>query len=346
MRLLDDPIVESEDLAGDVEHALDDGVEREVLAHLVLVDSVLFAPHHGVGVAPVPRLDRLAVKADPGGERVEVGANRRVEGGEQLLVEGSDPRRVLRHLELHGVVGPGGLAEDLGDSTPQLESFLEQRPVVIDRLAPVLVEQRPPQLSVVPLLEERKDLRVVEAHAEGGFMLSGAQPLDVRVAQAVELLPGDVDAVAELVEVPLERNLDLDEAVSQRFELVSLGPVQLLPCAAEVAQPVLQETRPLPAESLSVVCRGECTDRLEQVAAEGDGDPPFAEALLRIGAGVAHIGIGVDLSHECADAIGPHEVCPGKLERQQGGVERWRRRDGTRHERVGIRDGGIGRIAN
>jgi hypothetical protein len=47
-------LVEAEDLAGELEHAVDDPLEREVLADEVLVQPVLVRRRDLVVVAPVP----------------------------------------------------------------------------------------------------------------------------------------------------------------------------------------------------------------------------------------------------------------------------------------------------
>ena len=77
--------------------------------------------------------------------------------------------------------------------------------------------------------------------------MSGVSPGESRstygVRKAGELLAGDVDPVAVLVEVALEGDLDLDEPRAQPLELGSVLGRQLMAGAPEVAQPELEQPR-------------------------------------------------------------------------------------------------------
>ncbi len=85
--------------------------------------------------------------------------------------------------------------------------------------------------------------------------------------------------------------------------------------APEVAQPEVEQPPALAGQLLGLVGCGERADGLEQVAAEDDRHAPLVQPLLRLGPGVAHGGIGVDLAQEGAAAVGAHELGPGQLER-------------------------------
>ena len=320
VRLGDDAVLEAEHLARDREHALHGRVEREVLADPILVDAVLGAAQHVVVVAPVPGHDRsvVAVGGEQPLEPIQLAAHRLGERRQQLLVEGADPLRVARHLQLHGVVSPGRLAEHARDPLAQVEGLVEQRPVLVDRLVPVLREQLPPQLAVLGLVQERVELGVVEADPEGPGRLAGRQPLDVRSGRPASCSRVTSIPSLVLVDVALERDLDLDEPGAQSLELGPLLGRQLLAGAPEVAQPEVEEPAALAGQLPGLVGCGERADGLEQVAAEGDRHAPLVEPLLRLVAGVAHGGIGVDLAHEGAAAVCTDELGAGQLERQQG----------------------------
>ena len=149
--VVDRPVLEPEHLAGDGEHAVHDRLEREVLADQVLVDAVVGPPLRLVVVAPVPGGDRsvVAIGVEAVSEGLELAADLALERRKQLGVEGTDALGVARHLELHGVVGPGRLAEQRGDLPAQLQRLVEQRAVRGVGLAPVLDEQLTAQVAVV-----------------------------------------------------------------------------------------------------------------------------------------------------------------------------------------------------
>ena len=60
--VLDLAVLDSEHVPGDVEHAIDDGLERKVLGDLVLVDPVVELALPVVVVHPVPGLDGVSVE--------------------------------------------------------------------------------------------------------------------------------------------------------------------------------------------------------------------------------------------------------------------------------------------
>ena len=268
MRLGEDAVLEAEHLARDREHALHGRVEREVLADPILVDAVLRAAQDIVVVAPVPGHDRsfMSIGGEQLVEPIQLAAHRPGERWQQLLVEGPDALRVARHLQLHREVGPGRLAEHARDPLAQVEGLVEQRPVLVDGLVPVLREQLTPQLAVLRLVEERVELGVVEADPVGPGAVARRQPLDVGLGKAGELLARDVDSVLVLVDVALERDLDLDQPGAQSLELGSLLGRQLVAGTPEVAQPEVEEPAALAGQLLGLVRCGECADGLEQVA--------------------------------------------------------------------------------
>ena len=110
----------------------------------------------------------------------------------------------------------------------------------------------------------------------------------------------------------------------------------------EVAQPEVEEPAALAGQLLGLVGGGERADGLEQVAAEDDRHAPLVQPLLRLVAGVAHGGIGMDLAHEGATAVCTDELGPGQLEREEGPREGGWCGDGLGDERIGAGDGRIG----
>ena len=127
-----------------------------------------------------------------------------------------------------------------GDPLAQVERLVEQRPVLVDGLVPVPRKQLLPQLAVLGLVEEWVELGVVQADPIGPGALARRQPLDVRLGKAGELLARDVDPVLVLVDVALERHLDLDQSRAQPLELRSILARQLVPGTPEVAQPEVE----------------------------------------------------------------------------------------------------------
>ena len=219
------------------------------------------------------------------------------------------------------MVRPGRLAEQRGHLPAQLQGLVQQRPVRGAGLVPVLDEQLAAQVAVVRLLEEWVDLGVVEADPIRPLPLPGREALDVVVGQPRQLLAGHVDAVAELVDVALEGDLDLDEPRAEPLQLGAVLGAQLVAGTAEVAQPVGEQPGPLAFERFRLVGVGEGAHGPIQVVAEDERHAPLVDALFGIVAGVAHGGIGMDLAHEAGSAVGFHQRGRGKLERLERGVE-------------------------
>ena len=305
--------------------------EREVLADPVLVDAELGAPQRVVVVAMIPGGDRslVAVGVQSFCQAIQLVPHLPGERWHELLVELGDALRIARHLDLHGVVRPRRMAQQDRHAAPKIERLVQQRPVGRHRLVPVLVEQLTAQVAVLCLLQERVHLRVVEADPIGAVPLARRETLDVGVGQAGELLAGDVDPVAVLVQVALEGDLDLHEAGAQALELRALVGAELVAGPAEVSQPVLQEPGALALQGTCLIGVGEGADRFVQVGAEDDSHPPLVESLLGVVAGVSDGGIGVDLAHEGAAA-----VCPDQLQRRPAReAAACRRRWGSRHSK-------------
>ena len=81
--------------------------------------------------------------------------------------------------------------------------------------------------------------------------LARREALDVRVGEAGELLAADVDPVAVLVDVALERDLDLDEPRPQPLGACAIVGRQLMARAAEVTEPVFEQPGPLSGRSFA-----------------------------------------------------------------------------------------------
>ena len=339
-------VVEPEDLAGDLEQALPDPLERQVLGDLVLVDPVAGELLGAVVVRPVPALQR---PLDPVGghhaaELVGLRRRGRANGRDELVIEFRDTVRVAAHPYLGRDVRPGRVPEERRHLAAQCERLGQKRPVRLHGLVPVLAEQRLAQVATGAALEEWGELRVVEADAQRAGPLARLEPLDVRVRHAGQLLAGDLDPVGELADVPLERHLELDEPRAERLELAALRGAQLLSGAAEVAQPEVEQ-----AAILAVECRagggvGESPHRRVEIVAEREPHPPLRDPLLRLAAGVAHRRVGRDLRHEGTTSIAGADGRVGELDRYQG-VGQGRGGDGCHRPRdvlLGRRQGGIG----
>ena len=183
------------------------------------------------------------------------------------------------------------------------------------------MEELSAQVAIVRLLEERIHLRVVEANPIRSLPLAGREALDVGVGQSGELLARDLDPVAELVQVALEGDLHLDEAVAQPLELGALVGAELMAGPTEVSQPVLQQPSALALQRSCLVGLGEGANRVVQVGPEDDRHAPLVQELLGLIARVAHGGIDMDLAHEGAAAVGPDELSARQLEGQEGVIE-------------------------
>ena len=221
------------------------------------------------------------------------------------------------------------MAQQHRNAATKVERLVQQRPVGGDRLVPVLEEELSAQVAIVRLLQERVHLGVVEADPVGALPLARREALDVGVGQAGELLARDVDPVAVLVQVALEGDLHLDEAGAQPFQLRALVGAELVAGATEVAQPVLQQPSALALQGPRLIGVGEGANGVVQVGAEDDRHAPLVDPLLGLVAGVAHGGIGVDLAHEGAAAVGLDQLRAGQLERAAACRRRW----GSRHWR-------------
>ncbi len=340
------PVLEPQDFAGEREHALDGRLERQVLGHALLVEPVLLPPQCLVVVAPIPQGDRavVAIGLHPLTQHIELAGDRSLERGQELLVEGMHAGGRASHLHLHGVIGPRRFAEQRGHPPTQVQRLLQQRPIQVDCLAPVLDQQLPPQLTVVRLLHEWVELRVVEADPVRALARSRRQALDVRVRQAGELVAGDVDAVAEVVEVALEGHLHLDQPGSQPLELGPVRLSELVTRPTEVAQPVRKEPCLLAGQRLPLLGVGERTNDLVEVAPKDECDAPLVDALFRLGSGLPNGGIRMGLAHERAAPVRLHQPRHCQVERDEGRRQRRGAGAGQRRtgELLGVGNGCIG----
>jgi hypothetical protein len=218
-------------------------------------------------------------------------------------------------------VRPGRVVEQLGDASAQPQCLLQQRPVEVRGLVPVLEEQGAAVLAVGRLLHEGGDLGVVQADAIGPRRVARLQSLDEALGQPVQPLAGDLDPVAELREVASEGDLQLHQAGAQPLQLGALRRLQLVPRAPQVAHPVLQQELALSRERGGLIGRGEGADRAVHVVAEDDRHAPLVDPLLGGMPRLAHGGIGMDVAHECAASIADRHLAAGQLQRAERGVE-------------------------
>ena len=84
---------------------------------------------------------------------------------------------------------------------------------------------------------------------------------------------------------------------------------------------VVEQSATLAVKAGGLIGLGERANRPVEILAERDTDPPFVDALLRLLARVADVGIGMDLGHERAAPVALGDRCTRQLEWQQGGLE-------------------------
>jgi hypothetical protein len=135
----------------------------------------------------------------------------------------------------------------------------------------------------------------------------------------------------------LERDLQLDEPRPESLQLGAVFGAQLVPGASEVAEPVLQEPGTFAGEALGFIGIGEGPNGLIEILAEGERHPPLVQPLLGLGAGVAHIGVDVNLADETRAPVGGPSLGGRILEGLERRGEGWSRcaRDRTSDMLIG-----------
>ncbi len=159
---------EAIELVRDVERALQHAIQLEVRAEHLLVEVVARLAHLLGVVAPVARVE-LEVPALLVDRRLEVSRlaqrdlARRLP---QLVQQAVHARRVLRHVLFEGEVGVALVAEQVGALDAQRgdagDGLLVVVLVVVIAPARVRLDDLPPQLAVVRVLQERPDARRLE----------------------------------------------------------------------------------------------------------------------------------------------------------------------------------------
>ena len=164
---------------------------------------------------------------------------------------------------------------------------------------------------------------------------------DEVVGEPVELVAGQVEAVLELVDVPLEGRRQLHEAPLEGAHLLACPGVQAVPGSAQVAHEAVEQAARLAVERSGLRARGEGEDRRREVLPEREVHPPAVEPLLGLLAGVADGRVDVDPGHEGAGRVAGGDARIRLVERQQDGREGAppAGRDGGRDERFGLGEG-------
>ena len=295
-------VVETEHLAGDLEHAVEHLVQLEILGDLVRVDAIFGLAEQRVVVLPVVRLElggpvpgvvpqqlRHAGDLFPRGD---------LERLEQRVVELEHVLRVLRHPLVEQVMRPRNLAEQLGDLLADVHGLGEDHPVGLARPVVEFEHERLAEVATRGVLDERDDVGVGHGDLEAVSIFGGLQRIGVPVGHPVEVFAGHDQGVVHVCDVLLELGAQLHQTVAQLLEapLVALG--ELVTCLAEVSERELEQTCPLAGER---GCRFALCERLDgpvQVRSEADLDSPLRDALLELLSGRPGLLIRVDVSHE------------------------------------------------
>jgi len=349
VRVLHLAVVQPQHLPGEREHARQTRFEGQVLRHQVGIHPVLRPSRLLVVVGPVPGAQRpvVPVCAEAGAERGQFAVAERLEARDEGGVEVGHRFGVLGHLDLDRVVRPARMAQQLGRALAQPEGLGEQGSVLVDGPPPVLAEQSLARLPVRGLGQERVELGIVEAHPEGPGRGTRFQPIHELVRQASQALAADLDRVLVLVDVAVERDLQLHQAGPHALQLSPRREIQQLASASKVAHPQLQDAARLDVQGLRLGRFGDRAHGLIEVLSERERGAPLREPLLGGRARVTHRRVGVGLGQEGAPPVRLAQAGTGPLQRRDPGVEGGGLGGhGLRNERVRLRQSAVGLAAD
>ena len=334
---------EPEHLGTQAEEAVEDRLEGQVLLELVGIHREVAAAEAGVAVAPVPgpqgRL--LAVLAQDLLEASDLVGHAQAQRGDEAVIEAAHRLRVARHLHLDGVVGPRRVPQERGNPPPDLERLGQERLVRVARLVELAMLELPAQVAPPRLLHERVGVGRIQGDPVRAGRSTRPETGDEVVVEPVELVTRQVEAVLELVDVPLEGGRQLHEAPLEGAYLRAGPGVQAVPGSTQVAHEAVKQAARLTVEARRLRARGEGEDRRREVLAEREVHPPAVEPLLGLLAGIPDGRVDVDPGHEGAGRVAGGDARIRLVERQQDGREGAppAGRDGGHDERFGLGEG-------
>ena len=326
-RWLDGLEADAEEGLHRVEEAGEHGVEGEVLGDGEVVDGEAGLEEVVVVEAPVPELELGVGLAGVGALRLAQGGNvavaLRFDPGAEVDEEVAHGGGPLRHEELEDVGSPGVVAEDVSDLVADGDRLLDELDVVGAALAVVLDRELAAALLGLGVVEEGVHLGVVERNAVEGLAVArlAGEAVDVGRGQAGELVAAQVDGVFVGVDVALEGDAELDEALLQGLDAGALLGVELEAVAAIVAQCPVEETLRLACEGGGLGAGGVVADGAVEVLAEAEVDLVFLEGLAQgVGGGTDGSVLG-DVGHEAVAAVGALEEVVDVFEADEGAGE-------------------------
>ena len=199
----------------------------------------------------------------------------------------------------------------------------------------------PAQVAPPRLLHERVGVGRIEGDPVRAGRSTRPETGDEVVVEPVELVTRQVEAVLELVDVPLEGGRQLHEAPLEGAYLLAGPGVQAVPGSTQVAHEAVEQAARLTFEARGLRARGEGEDRRREVLPEREVHPPVVEPLLGLLAGIPDGRVDVDPGHEGAGRVAGGDARIRLVERQQDGREGAppAGRDGGHNERLGLGEG-------
>ncbi len=196
------------------------------------------------------------------------------------------------------MVRPAGDFELPGDLMSELESLLQDLAIRLGGLGVELEGDLLPQVASLGVLHERHDVGVGHGDLELSGLFVGLQRLGECRGEAFQLVPRDQDVVLPLVDVLLESNPQLDQALGA---LLDPGPRlggEVVPGLTQVAPDELEETCFLPLQPGRFLGLRIFPDRRIQVIPEDHLHTEGLQLLLGGLGGGAHVLLRMDVPHE------------------------------------------------
>ena len=193
-----------------------------------------------------------------------------------------------------------------------------------------------PEVAAAGLLQEREQLRGVQADAVGPRPGAGPEARHEVVGEAVQLLAGELEPVLELVDVPLEGGLELDQAQPEGADLGPRAgdPGRGRPGAGRgPAAPGSGRRSPASAAAASLAAKAKTA--AARSSRNGKVDAPAVEPLLGLLAGVAHGRVGVHVAQERGGGVAGRDAAPAPRRAAGGRSRRCRSRRSRRPRRRG-----------